>query len=599
MASGQEAEPLEELSEDRLELPGQPYSLALWNLIIRPPRRRYALERLGPTDFRLWSCRVKRVDINMKSRGLNLRCSHFMVKELAESKPGDGVEPQPVVIYLHQNASCRLEALNLVPLLLPLGMSLFCFDFSGCGESEGEYISLGWFERDDLAACVDYLRKTGKVSAIGLWGRSMGAVTALMHADRDHTIGGMVLDSPFSNLTTLATELAQSEYLAMKVPTWLLSGAMAVGRMRIKSLCGFDIDALTPEQHVGDSFIPAFFVHGRSDDFIAPHHTQKLFEAYNGDKELEIVDGDHNSPRSAALIQKCVLFFVRAFRCSPASRTNPGNLSEVLGLDALSYGSGLGYPVMSRQVLLEAAKHLATARPAGGLGFGQEVWLGERQQAFLPFRVEGALQIAEASAEVGFCICLCPVPSEWGGVSRPPEVLLAYATVAGLRLARATETGPQLLKQTAGVIDPGVPVLCILEMRQRSTTHLRMMLGTGDCALEFNLPEECDQEVYLWLWDSKKGEGMFFDCALTDLPRDRETSPEEETSVPNEFIRVSEGALPPQAGNGGVPPQGPPGSNGNGNGGGTQAQAPYASADARGAQAQRAQADESAWCSQQ
>ena len=36
----------------------------------------------------------------------------------------------------------------------------------------------------------------------------MGAVTALMHADRDPSIAGLVLDSPFSSLKILAEELA-------------------------------------------------------------------------------------------------------------------------------------------------------------------------------------------------------------------------------------------------------------------------------------------------------------------------------------------------------------------------------------------------------
>lgn len=43
--------------------------------------------------------------------------------------------------------------------------------------SEGEYISLGWHEIDDVEIVVKYLRNTGKISNIGLWGRSMGAVT--------------------------------------------------------------------------------------------------------------------------------------------------------------------------------------------------------------------------------------------------------------------------------------------------------------------------------------------------------------------------------------------------------------------------------------
>ena len=89
-------------------------------------------------------------------------------------------------------------------------ISVFSFDFAGCGLSEGEYISLGWYERDDVDVVVDWLRKSDRVSSIGLWGRSMGAVTALMHADRDPSIAGLVLDSAFSSLRTLAEELAKT-----------------------------------------------------------------------------------------------------------------------------------------------------------------------------------------------------------------------------------------------------------------------------------------------------------------------------------------------------------------------------------------------------
>ena len=37
----------------------------------------------------------------------------------------------------------------------------------------------------------------------------MGAVTSLMHADRDPSIAGLVLDSPFSNLKVLSEDLAK------------------------------------------------------------------------------------------------------------------------------------------------------------------------------------------------------------------------------------------------------------------------------------------------------------------------------------------------------------------------------------------------------
>ena len=79
-------------------------------------------------------------------------------------------------------------------------MTFFCFDFAGCGMSEGEYISLGWFERDDVNVIVNYLREHRKVNTIGLWGRSMGAATPLFHSNRDPSIAGMVLDSAFADL---------------------------------------------------------------------------------------------------------------------------------------------------------------------------------------------------------------------------------------------------------------------------------------------------------------------------------------------------------------------------------------------------------------
>ena len=71
---------------------------------------------------------------------------------------------------------------------------MFAFDFSGSGRSDGEYVSLGFFEREDLKIVVDFLRASGKVSTIALWGRSMGAATSLLHGDRDPSIAAMILD---------------------------------------------------------------------------------------------------------------------------------------------------------------------------------------------------------------------------------------------------------------------------------------------------------------------------------------------------------------------------------------------------------------------
>lgn len=111
----------------------------------------------------------------------------------------------PVVIYMHGNAGCRLEAEPYAQMLLPQGINLLAFDFSGCGKSEGEWVTLGWKERKDLSAILSHLKGLGTVSKIGLWGRSMGAATSIMFLAENHDIASCcVLDSGFSTLTEMA-----------------------------------------------------------------------------------------------------------------------------------------------------------------------------------------------------------------------------------------------------------------------------------------------------------------------------------------------------------------------------------------------------------
>lgn len=212
----------------------------------------------------------------------------------------------PCVIYLHGNCSSRIESIHAVEFLLPLGITLFCFDFAGCGKSEGEYVSLGWHERDDVQTVINYLQDTGAVSNIGLWGRSMGAVTALMYVQRDRSIKGLVLDSAFSDLEMLFEELAK---YYTDLPKLIISGVLPFFKKTIQSKADFDIEALVPITNADLIFIPALFVTGKSDDFVDPHHTKDLYERYGGNKKLIIVDGDHNTDRPDSLLEETAQFF--------------------------------------------------------------------------------------------------------------------------------------------------------------------------------------------------------------------------------------------------------------------------------------------------
>lgn len=321
----------------------------LVNAIIRPPRANYREEHLGPPAFSFLGKRFTRTDFTLQTkRGLNLQCSHWEPVERS-------VERIPVVIYMHGNASARVEVLPQLTCLLALGVAVFAFDFAGSGKSDGEHVSLGYYEREDLMCVVAHLRATDVVSTIALWGRSMGAgecdlallscfvitvvdvwcipfaqhlihhipcallsVTALMHGDRDPSIAGMVLDSPFADLSRLCEEMVEkARDQGINVPGFVSSVAIRMIRGSVRRQADFDIKDVSPISHVEHCFIPALFVAAENDDFIPKAHSMSLYDVYAGDANMIVVDGDHNSNRPRFMFDSVSIFLQAALQIPP------------------------------------------------------------------------------------------------------------------------------------------------------------------------------------------------------------------------------------------------------------------------------------------
>lgn len=287
----------------------------LVNAIIRPPRAEYEMDRLGPSCFTFCGRRYRRTDLVLKNpRGLSLQCSHW--------EPVDRpAEALPCVVFLHGNSSARLEALNQLSVCLGNGLTLFALDCAGSGKSEGEYVSLGWFEKDDLRTVVQHLKASRSVSALAVWGRSMGAVTGLLYQAQDAekrrmTVDAMVLDSPFADFCQLAEELVgRGRDRGIAVPSMVTRMALSMMATSVQSQAGFDIADLSAIKCVHKCTLPALFVCAKRDDFIGTHHTQSLHSAYGGrPKHIIVAEGDHNTLRSSQIMHAVGSFLQRELR---------------------------------------------------------------------------------------------------------------------------------------------------------------------------------------------------------------------------------------------------------------------------------------------
>ncbi|KAL6888845.1 hypothetical protein ACP4OV_009871 [Aristida adscensionis] len=308
------------------------------NFVIRPPRSEYNPdEYLWEPEFILAGRRYKRLDSEASTetnyrltnaRGHTLKCSHYVPAFIPENTA------LPCVVYCHGNSGCRADSNDAAVILLPLNITVFTLDFSGSGLSDGDYVSLGWHEKEDLKCAVSCLRANKQVSRIGLWGRSMGAVTSLLYGAEDPSISGMALDSAFTNLYGLMMELV--DVYKIRVPkftlrtkqqlSWYLVEPpveraahpglnpdikMAVRYMRriIQKRAKFDIMDLNVLKFAPKMFIPALFGHGLNDMFIQPHHCDRIHQAYGGDKNIIKFEGDHNSPRPQSYYDSVSMFF--------------------------------------------------------------------------------------------------------------------------------------------------------------------------------------------------------------------------------------------------------------------------------------------------
>lgn len=285
----------------------------LAEFIIRPPRAQYSRADLGDTCFVVDGVPARREDLHLENpRGLHLHASHFR----AERRNS----PRPTVVYLHGNGSCRVEATVLLALTIPYGMDLFAFDFSGSGRSDGRYISLGVWERDDVATVVTYLVEVEQTPSVILWGHSMGAATALMYAGLcaiHPAVKALVLDSPFASFDKLAQNMVADMPLPKGFPRKLaLSVGVRAVRKIVRDRAGFDvhdIDPLSALRAVPDH-LPALFLHGTADAVVPLSHGQLLFDHYPSKDKLWLpLSGlAHDSPRPYIAMDTAFEFILRS-----------------------------------------------------------------------------------------------------------------------------------------------------------------------------------------------------------------------------------------------------------------------------------------------
>ena len=195
---------------------------------------------------------------------------------------------------------------NLLPwaTFLKDSYNLFFFDFRYFGRSAGSYTSLGFEERKDVLAAVEFLEKRG-IEKIGLMGFSFGASVALLTLPETGNVATVVADSAFANLDLMGKTYYGNLLILQKPLTFLTK---FWGRL----IYQIDADKIVPEKAVKDSQTPIFIIANRNDNLIKVENAEKLANALKNNKNAKIwiYDGGvHGEIGGAEYNQKILEFF--------------------------------------------------------------------------------------------------------------------------------------------------------------------------------------------------------------------------------------------------------------------------------------------------
>ncbi|ANM32204.1 hypothetical protein ABI59_10965 [Acidobacteria bacterium Mor1] len=188
------------------------------------------------------------------------------------------------VLLAHGVRANRRSMLARAQFLREQGYASLALDLQAHGESDGEQITFGYLESQDVRNGVEALRGRigGKpVAAIGV---SLGAASCVL-GEKPLPVDALVLESMYSSI-----ELATANRLRARFGA---PGAWAFPLLTMQLPLRSPIPQgyLRPLERIGSVSAPVLLLGGRDDLATTAAETRALFEAAPEPKDLWIVDG--------------------------------------------------------------------------------------------------------------------------------------------------------------------------------------------------------------------------------------------------------------------------------------------------------------------
>ncbi|OUQ34814.1 alpha/beta hydrolase [Massilimicrobiota timonensis] len=188
------------------------------------------------------------------------------------------------VILIHGYKSSNENMMSYGATYYEHGYNVVLPDNRAHGKSDGEYIGMGWLDKDDIACWVNWIIEKDNQAQIILHGVSMGGATVMM-ASGDHLphVVGYIEDCGYTSVWDIFASELDKRFSLPTFPVLDISNFMAQIR------AGYDFKEASSLEQVKKANAPMLFIHGGKDDFVPVDMVYEVYDACPTTKELYIV----------------------------------------------------------------------------------------------------------------------------------------------------------------------------------------------------------------------------------------------------------------------------------------------------------------------
>ena len=203
----------------------------------------------------------------------------------------------PTVLVLHGHADNKGSMLGYTDMLLAHGYSVLLPDARGHGNSSGNLLTFGFYERDDLKRWADLATSRQQAPCLYAAGVSMGAGIVLQSLPVIPRFCAVVAESSYSSFRDVGIWRMQGLFGNVPFfPALLVGSAFGYARLRF----GVDLDQVSPERAIAETRTPVLLIHGTDDVNIPIEQSRKLLRTHRPDVEFwEVPGGTHVRIRGA------------------------------------------------------------------------------------------------------------------------------------------------------------------------------------------------------------------------------------------------------------------------------------------------------------